>query len=212
MSIVTSMAASSGRSPSLAVHNTYAPRMTAVGRDEPVGASDNSDRVGEGVGEGADDIDDIEAWRAMLLAHAGAVRAIEKDVQRVGIPLTWYDVLLELDAAEGRQLRMQELSDRVVLSRTRVSRLVDEMAAQDLVRKRPDPDDRRSTWAVITPAGRTALRETAPTYMAGIREHFNRYLTESELQAVARALGKVAAAHAPASMPIRSGGSRSRAT
>jgi DNA-binding MarR family transcriptional regulator len=100
---------------------------------------------------------------------------------------------------------MQELSDRVVLSRTRVSRLVDEMAANGLVRKRPDPDDRRSTWAVITPEGRTALRETAPTYMAGIREHFNRYLTESERRAVATALGKVAAAHAPARMSVRAG-------
>jgi DNA-binding MarR family transcriptional regulator len=185
--------------------------MTAAGRDEPAEASDDSDSADES-------IDDIEAWRAMLLAHAGAVRAIEKDVQRDGIPLTWYDVLLELNMAEGRQLRMQELSDRVVLSRTRVSRLVDEMAAHGLVRKRPDADDRRSTWAVITPEGRTALRETAPTYMAGIREHFNRYLTESESRAVARALGKVAAAHAPARMSIRSGGSggsgpsRTRAT
>jgi DNA-binding MarR family transcriptional regulator len=173
--------------------------MTAAGHEEPAEASDNN---------ADDDTGDIEAWRAMLLAHAGAVRAIEKDVQRVGIPLTWYDVLLELDAAEGRQLRMQELSDRVVLSRTRVSRLVDEMAANGLVRKRPDPDDRRSTWAVITPEGRTALRETAPTYMAGIREHFNRYLTESERRAVATALGKVAAAHAPARMSVRSSRSR----
>jgi DNA-binding MarR family transcriptional regulator len=157
--------------------------MTAVGRDEAARASD-------------DDPDDIEAWRTMLLAHAGAVRAIEKDVQRTGVPLTWYDVLLELNAAEGRQLRMQELAERVVLSRTRVSRLVDELVDRGLVRKRPDPADRRSTWAVITAEGRTALRETAPTYLAGIREHFNRYLTESERRAVARALGKVAAAHA----------------
>jgi DNA-binding MarR family transcriptional regulator len=182
--------------------------MTAASRDVSAEASDNS--LDEGPDESTDEsTDEIEAWRAMLLAHAGAIRAIEKDVQRVGIPLTWYDVLLELNAAEGRQLRMQDLSDRVVLSRTRVSRLVDEMAANGLVRKRPDADDRRSTWAVITPEGRSALRETAPTYMAGIREHFNRYLTESELRAVARALGKVAAAHAPARVSIRSGRSRS---
>jgi DNA-binding MarR family transcriptional regulator len=170
--------------------------MTAAGNDEPGEASDR-DEV------------DIAAWRAMLLAHAGAIRAIEKDVQRVGIPLTWYDVLLELNAAEGRQLRMQELSDRVVLSRTRVSRLVDEMVVHGLVRKRPDAADRRSTWAVITAEGRTALRETAPTYLAGIREHFNRFLTDSERRAVARALGKVAAAHSPARMAVRPRGSRS---
>ena len=188
--------------------------MTAAGRDEPAEASDSDsvDNDDDPHEDTDDDTGGVEAWRAMLLAHAGAVRAIEKDVQRVGIPLTWYDVLVELDVAEGRQLRMQELSDRVVLSRTRVSRLVDEMVAHGLVRKQPDPDDRRSTWATITPDGRTALRETGPTYMAGIREHFNRYLTESERRAVARALGKVAAAHAPARVPVRSGRSRSRAT
>jgi DNA-binding MarR family transcriptional regulator len=79
------------------------------------------------------------------------------------------------------------------------------MVVHGLVRKRPDSDDRRSTWAVITPEGRTALRETGPTYVAGIREHFNRFLTDSERRAVARALGKVAAAYAPARLAIRSG-------
>lgn len=139
--------------------------------------------------------DDIEAWRLFLLAHAAAVRAIEHDVQRVGIPLTWYDVLLELNAADDGQLRMQELSQRVVLSRTRVSRLVDEMAEHKLVTKRPDDRDRRSTWAVIRHEGRAALKETAPVYIAGIRKHFNRHLTQNERQAIVRALGKVVAAH-----------------
>lgn len=142
----------------------------------------------------------VEAWRMLLLAHSAAVRAIEQDVARGGIPLTWYDVLLELNAADGRRLRMQELSDRVVLSRTRVSRLVDEMAADGLVEKRPDEADRRSTWAVLTPEGRTALLRTAPAYLAGIREHFTRHLTAGEQQAVARALAKVVAAHA--SQPV----------
>lgn len=147
------------------------------------------------LGMAADVDDDIEAWRLFLLAHAAAVRAIEQDVQRVGIPLTWYDVLLELNAAEDGQLRMQELSDRVVLSRTRVSRLVDEMALRNLVSKRSDDKDRRSTWAVINTEGRTALRKTAPTYVAGIRKHFNGHLTRTERRALVSALGKVVAAH-----------------
>lgn len=137
----------------------------------------------------------VEAWRMLLLAHAGAVRAIEGDVGRRGIPLGWYDVLLELNGARGRRLRMQELSDRVVLSRTRVSRLVDEMARQGLVDKQPDDTDRRATWAVITEEGRAALRRTAPIYLAGIEEHFARYLTAAEQRSVAQALSKVVAAH-----------------
>lgn len=137
----------------------------------------------------------VEAWRALLLAHNAAVRAIESDVQRNGrIPLTWYDVLLELRGAGEQGLRMQEVAERVVLSRTRVSRLVDEMARSGLVRKQPDPADKRVTWAVINDEGRAALRETAPVYMRGIQEHFARYLTDEETAVITAALLRVAQA------------------
>ncbi|MFF5471262.1 MarR family winged helix-turn-helix transcriptional regulator [Streptomyces achromogenes] len=138
----------------------------------------------------------VEAWRALLLAHNSAVRAIESDVQRNGrIPLTWYDVLLELRAGGERGLRMQEVAERVVLSRTRVSRLVDEMARLGLVNKRPDPTDKRVTWAVITEDGLAALRETAPVYLRGIWEHFSRHLSDDEADVITQALLRVAHAH-----------------
>lgn len=129
----------------------------------------------------------------MLLAHNAAVRAIESDVQRDGrVPLSWYDVLLELDGAGERGLRMHDLSERVVLSRTRVSRLVDEMARSGLVRKESDAGDKRMVWALITDAGRAALRETAPAYMRGIQRRFSTHLTEDEAETIAKALLKVA--------------------
>lgn len=142
-----------------------------------------------------DDDDGVAAWRALLLAHNRAVRAIEADLGTTGaVPLGWYDVLLELQAApEG--LRMQDLGDRAVLSRTRVSRLVDELEARGLVERQPDADDKRATLAVITPAGKAAFKATAPVYLAKIDEHFGRYLTAREREVVARALGKVVAAH-----------------
>ena len=135
----------------------------------------------------------LQAWRALLLAHSTAVRAIERDVRRFGrIPLTWYDVLLELKAAGSGGLRMQEVAERVVLSRTRVSRLVDEMAASGLVSKRQDDADKRVTWAAITDEGRAALRETAPVYMRGIEQHFATYLSDEEAAVIAEALLRVA--------------------
>jgi DNA-binding MarR family transcriptional regulator len=138
----------------------------------------------------------LAAWRALLLASNAALRAIEADVQRVGrIPLTWYDVLLELNAGPDHRLRMQEVAERVVLSRTRVSRLVDEMVDAGLVRKEADSGDGRGVWAVITPEGRQALRETAPVYLSGIEHHFAKYLTDDELDLVAHALIKVVGAH-----------------
>ena len=64
---------------------------------------------------------DVAAWRAVLLAQSRALRAIERDMEAAGaIPLGWYDVLLELNAAPDRQLRMQDLAARAVLSRSRV--------------------------------------------------------------------------------------------
>jgi DNA-binding MarR family transcriptional regulator len=135
----------------------------------------------------------LEAWRALLLAHNTAVRAIESDVQRGGrVPLTWYDVLLELKGAGESGLRMQEVAERVVLSRTRVSRLVDEMVRADLVAKRPDPADKRVAWAVISEKGEQALRETAPVYLRSIRKHFSAHLTDEESAVVTEALLKVA--------------------
>lgn len=138
----------------------------------------------------------IEAWRAMLLAHNAALRAIDTELSRSGgIPLTWYDVLLEVKAAPEGRLRMQELADRVVLSRTRVSRLVDEMVAAGLVTKTKDQDDRRVNWAEITKEGAARLRQAAPTYLAGINTHFASHLTEEEKKTLAEALLRVHKAH-----------------
>jgi DNA-binding MarR family transcriptional regulator len=138
----------------------------------------------------------VAAWRTLLLAQNAVLRAIDADLDRAGlIPLTSYDVLLELNAAEGRRLRMQELAARTVLSRTRVSRLVDELAAQGLVSRERDPDDRRAWFAVLTPAGRAALRKAAPVYLAGIRRHFTDHLDPTERTQLTQMLDKVVEAH-----------------
>jgi DNA-binding MarR family transcriptional regulator len=126
-----------------------------------------------------------EAWAVLLRTHAAVVSRVEEQVERsTAMPLSWYDVLLELKAAPEGRLRMQELSDRVVLSRTRVSRLVDEMAARGLVVREPDPSDRRATYAVITAEGRRRQRQVAPTYLAAIEEHFSRHLTAPQLRSL----------------------------
>jgi len=153
---------------------------------------------------------EIAAWRSLLLAQNAALRAIEARLAAAGqVPLTWYDVLLELHAAPEGRLRMQELAARVVLSRTRVSRLVDELVRAGLVCREPDPGDGRAAFAVLTGAGRDRLRAAAPAYLEGIREHFARHLDPGELRTVRAALDKVTAAHQPpariSAPPIRRG-------
>ena len=144
----------------------------------------------------AEDRDPVAAWQAVLQAQNRALRAIEQDLHDQGlIPLSWYDVLLELNAAPGRQLRMQDLAARVVLSRTRVSRLVSELERVGYIERVPDPDDGRATLARITAEGRAARRNAAPVYLAGIDKHFNRHLTAAQQDAVAKGLQRVVDAH-----------------
>jgi DNA-binding MarR family transcriptional regulator len=92
---------------------------------------------------------------------------------------------------------MQALARRTVLSRTRVSRLVEDLVAEGYVSRAPDPADGRASFAVLTPAGRTALRKAAPIYLEGIRRHFTDHLTASERCRLVTTLGKVIAAHQP---------------
>lgn len=144
----------------------------------------------------------VSAWAALLRTQATVLRVLEREVEgRTGLPLTWYDVLLELSAVADRQLRMQQLSERVVLSRTRVSRLVDDMVAAGFVEKRPDPGDGRATLAAITSQGRAALRRAAPVYLQGIEEHFVRHLDAEQLVAITQGLKQVLDAHGGESHP-----------
>jgi DNA-binding MarR family transcriptional regulator len=131
----------------------------------------------------------ILAWSAFLRAHAAVVRRIEADVEaKARLPLGWYDVLLELNAAPGRRMRMQELGEAAVLSRSRVSRIVDELVAAGLAERRPNPDDRRSSYAFITDEGRRVLRRAAPVYLSAVRKHFVSDLTPNQLAAVRAAM------------------------
>ncbi|MFD0360224.1 MarR family winged helix-turn-helix transcriptional regulator [Nocardia sp. GCM10030253] len=130
------------------------------------------------------------AWSALLRVHAQLVPQLDADLrQSFGLPLAWYDVLLELDGIQP--LRMTDLGDRVVLSRTRVSRLVTEMQTAGLVTRETNPDDGRSAFVTITDTGRARLRASAPRYLANIDKHFADKLDTDELAALATTLGKI---------------------
>jgi DNA-binding MarR family transcriptional regulator len=134
----------------------------------------------------------IAAWAAVLRCHAAAVPLISEEVQaKTGLPLSWYDVLLELRAAENGRLRMQDLGARVVLSRSRVSRIVEEMADARLVDRQQDPDDRRGVLARITSRGERQLRKATPVYLDAIDRLFAAHMTRREQTVVATALSRV---------------------
>jgi DNA-binding MarR family transcriptional regulator len=143
----------------------------------------------------ATDLDErrLAAWRALLNAHAAAVGAIERDLAAGDfIPLTWYDVLVALSEAPDERARMHELADRVVLSRSGLTRLVDRLEAAGLVRREASRTDRRGAFAVLTDEGRATLLRTWPAYARGIAAHFARHLSEEEADHVSHALTPVA--------------------
>ena len=136
-----------------------------------------------------------ETWGALLKVHAALVPRLDRELQDThGLPLTWYDVLLELNSAPERRLTMGQLGSVAAVSRTRVSRVVDELVRAGLVEREPNPDDGRSAFAALTPAGRAALRKAAPTYLAGVQREFADHLTTREAEVLAGALRKVLAA------------------
>ncbi|TCK00327.1 MarR family winged helix-turn-helix transcriptional regulator [Nocardia alba] len=132
----------------------------------------------------------IAAWAALLQVHAALVPELDAELRRAtGLPLTWYDVLLELDGTGP--MRMSDLSEKVVLSRTRVSRLVAELESNGLLRRDTNPDDGRSALVAITDLGRQRFREAAPRYLDDIERRFGANLEPDELEALAATLRKV---------------------
>jgi len=144
------------------------------------------------------DSDDFEAWRALLLAQNAVLRAIDEDLAAAGaVPIHVYDVLLELNAVAGGRLRIKDLAARTVLTRSRISKLIDELAVEGFVERCADPDDGRGSIAAITRAGRHALKKGAPIYLDGIAHHFTAHVRSREAPAVLAALTRVVDAHRP---------------
>ena len=131
----------------------------------------------------------LGAWRAFLRAHARVIRQLERELANEhDLALTDYDVLVQLSAAPDRQLRMSEMADGLLLSRSGVTRLVDRLVAEGLVQRVSCETDRRGQWAQLTDAGYERLRRASPTHLRGISEHFVDRLAPDDLAALERML------------------------
>ncbi len=147
------------------------------------------------------------AWRAFLRAHATVIGELEQEMEEgEGLPLTWYDILVNLECAPNCRLRMQALADSILLSRSGLTRLLDRMATAGLVRREPCSEDRRGTYAALTDQGRQALEKAAPGHLAGVDRHFLSKLGDDDIEALILAFGKVVPQREPEPVgPVRTG-------
>jgi DNA-binding MarR family transcriptional regulator len=132
------------------------------------------------------DAEELGAWRGMLRAHSALTKALDAELVRAhGLPLSSYEVLLFLaDSPEG-QMRMSELADGVLLSRSGLTRLVDRMQREGLLRRERCEDDARGWFAAITPKGRDLFTRARKTHLDGVRERFLSHFTRDELRSLA---------------------------
>lgn len=137
----------------------------------------------------------VAAWRTLLEAHAAVVDRLGDEMEaEAGLPLGWYEVLLYLAEAPDGRLRMHELADSLLLSRSAVTRFVDRMQAAELVERVTCASDGRGFEIVMTELGRRTFRRAGRIHLRGIREHFITHVTAREAAVITAALGRVAEA------------------
>jgi DNA-binding MarR family transcriptional regulator len=124
---------------------------------------------------------ELRAWRGLLRAHAALSGRLDAELQAAhGVNLSGYEVLFNLADARDAGLRMADLADRVLLSRSGVTRLIDRLVADGLIERRPCAADGRGSCAHLTSAGRARLREARGTHLDGVRRLFLEHLSPAE--------------------------------
>jgi DNA-binding MarR family transcriptional regulator len=133
----------------------------------------------------------IGAWRSLLRAHATLMRQLETQLeQQTGLALADYDVLAQLAIADG-ELRMTELANRALISRSGMTRRVARLVDEGLVRRTDTGADGRGVVVALTDVGVARLTETVPAHAHGIAEYFVSRLDDQELAVLESALDKV---------------------
>lgn len=134
----------------------------------------------------------VSAWVQLTRVSQSLLDAVEAGLKAAGHPpLVWYDVLLELRRAEDGRLLHNEIGGKILLSKSNVTRVVDRLEAQGLVRREDCPGDRRSSFVAITDAGRALQVRMWEDYRASLAKHVGCRLTEAQARQLAELLIKL---------------------
>jgi DNA-binding MarR family transcriptional regulator len=143
----------------------------------------------------------LRAWRLYFESALALSDVLDAELERdTGLGLPWYDLLVHLEDAPAG-LRMNELAERILYSKSGFTRVVDKMEAAGLVRRVRPENDRRSILVLLTDQGRRTMEDARRHHRHGIEEHFSRHLADTDIKVLTRALEKISA-HA---RPLRPG-------
>lgn len=132
------------------------------------------------------DSTELGAWRGFLRVHAALAKALDAELETAhGLSLSSYEVLLYLADAPEQRMRMRDLAETVLLSRSGLTRLVDRLERDGLLCRAACPSDARGAFAVLTDDGRELLERARPTHLAGVRRRFLRHFGDAELRELA---------------------------
>ena len=132
--------------------------------------------------------EELDAWRGFLRVHSEVTQQLDAELRAAhDLPLTSYEVLLFLNGSTERRLRMSDLADSVLLSRSGLTRLVDRLERRGFVRREQCPGDARGSFAVITDAGRETFAAARRTHLAGVRRLFLGRLSAAQRRELAAA-------------------------
>jgi DNA-binding MarR family transcriptional regulator len=134
----------------------------------------------------------LGAWRAFIHANALLLRRLDEELQAAhGLSIAEYDALLQLVRAPDHRLRMSALAERVLLSRSGITRLVDRLEHAGMVRRSACPTDARGAEAALTPLGLERLRAASRTHLEGVDRYFMGAIGDTDRDAIERACNGV---------------------
>lgn len=133
------------------------------------------------------DPDEQRTWRAFLTASRALMETLDRELQRdAGMPHAYYEILVRLSEAPGRQLRMSDLAEATGSSRSRLSHAASRLEASGWIRREDCPTDRRGQVAVLTDAGHAVLAAAAPGHVDGVRRHLFDALSPAQVDQLRR--------------------------
>ena len=123
---------------------------------------------------------EMKAWRSYIIASRRLLEALDNDLDGHELSMADYEVMAQLSEAPGRRMRMSELADVAMVSKSRLSHRMKVMEKAGWIRREECAEDRRGSWAIMTDKGWKAIVAAAPDHVASVRKRFIDQLSVKE--------------------------------